>query len=89
MPTPDTTAEHKLAVVISKIPKITPPLPQPPSQVTSRNEAVNPHVNLRCPTCGYYAKTTKEWLAVKRLCCPIDGAELLTAGERGEKRGRG
>ncbi len=49
-----------------------------------------PHLNLRCPSCGYYAKTIPTMLAKARLICPVDPkhGKLLTADERGEKRGR-
>lgn len=49
-----------------------------------------PHLNLRCPSCGYYAKTTPACLKLARLICPVDPkhGKLLTADERNEKRGR-
>ncbi len=49
-----------------------------------------PHLNLRCPVCKYYAKTTVEMAKKARLVCPVDAkhGKLLTAEERGEKRGR-
>jgi hypothetical protein len=43
-----------------------------------------PQVNLRCPDCGYYAKTTLEFLAMGRLVCPLDELQLLTKQERKE-----
>lgn len=49
-----------------------------------RIQPSTPHVNLRCPECGYYAKTTKDMLDIGRLECPIDGEELLTRQERKE-----
>lgn len=53
-------------------------------------EPSSPHVNLRCGSCDYYAKTTLVFLAKGRLVCPMNKAHgnLLTAEERGEKRGR-
>lgn len=62
---------------------------QPAEQPAEKNDGPSPHINLRCAVCGYYAKTTQYWHSLKRLRCPIDGAELQTAKERGEKRGRG
>jgi hypothetical protein len=47
-----------------------------------------PHLNLRCPVCAYYAKTTPAMLKLARLACPLGHGKLLTAEERGEKRGR-
>lgn len=47
-----------------------------------RKQPTKSHVNLRCPSCDYYAKTTREMLAVGRLKCPADGETLLTAKER-------
>jgi hypothetical protein len=45
-------------------------------------------VNLRCPQCGYFAKTSNEMLSRGRLKCPVDGEVLATKEERGEKKGR-
>ncbi len=53
-----------------------------------KKQKVIPHLNLRCPACGYYAKTTPEWMSKGRLKCPVDGKDLLTKIERGETRGR-
>jgi len=53
-----------------------------------KKQKVIPHLNLRCPDCGYYAKTTPEWMSKGRLKCPVDGKDLLTKIERGETRGR-
>lgn len=55
-----------------------------------RKQNTPPHLNLRCPVCGYYAKTTPACLAKARLTCPVDAkhGHLLTAEERNEKRGR-
>lgn len=49
-----------------------------------------PQINLRCPSCGFFAKTTTEWHAKGKLVCPMNKAHgvLQTAEERGEKRGR-
>lgn len=46
------------------------------------------HLNLRCPKCDYYAKTTGAMLKQGRLRCPIDKSILQTKDERGETRGR-
>jgi len=46
------------------------------------------HVNLICSQCGYYAKTTQDFLKLARLRCPLDGTVLRTKDERGETRGR-
>lgn len=53
-------------------------------------QATPPHFNLRCPSCGYYAKTTMDFLNKGRLVCPVNPKHgvLKTAEERGEKRGR-
>lgn len=53
-----------------------------------KKQKIIPHLNLRCPACGYYAKTTPEWMSKGRLKCPVDGKDLLTKIERGETRGR-
>lgn len=55
-----------------------------------RKQNTPPHLNLRCPTCQYYAKSTPAMLKIARLICPVDPkhGKLLTAEERGEKRGR-
>lgn len=46
-------------------------------------------VNLRCPRCAYYAKTTRGMLRRARLKCPLHPAEVLeTPSERNEQRGR-
>lgn len=57
---------------------------------TSKKQNTPPHLNLRCPVCKYYAKTTPACLKLARLRCPVDVAHgiLKTAEERGEKRGR-
>ena len=46
------------------------------------------HVNLICDKCGYYAKTTRDFLKLGRLRCPLDSTVLKTKDERGETRGR-
>jgi hypothetical protein len=55
-----------------------------------KKQITSPHLNLRCPECGYYAKSTMVYLAIARLACPVSPKHgpLLTADERGEKRGR-
>lgn len=45
-------------------------------------------VNLRCPKCKFFAKTSAEMMGRGRLKCPVDGAVLATKEERGEKKGR-
>ena len=73
-----------------------PPAPEPepepkPKPIKEKKPKENsPHLNLRRPTCKYYIKTTAEMLAIARPNCPANIAhgKLLTANERGEKRGR-
>lgn len=52
-------------------------------------EAPSPHLNLRCGTCKFYAKTTEAMMKLGRLACPVDPkhGKLLTAVERSENRG--
>lgn len=71
--------------VVKPAKKATAPAPDGP-----KKQNTPPHLNLRCPSCGFYAKTTPEWLAKGRLQCPMNKAHgaLLTAEERNEKRGR-
>lgn len=56
---------------------------------TPKKQKLTPHLNLRCPSCGYYAKSTPAMLSKARLTCPVDPkhGKLLTAEERGETRG--
>lgn len=73
---------------VAKAPKAAPPAsgdPAPKKQVHA------PMLNIRCGTCGFFAKTTPAMLGKGRLKCPIHASHgnLLTAEERGEKRGRG
>ena len=53
-----------------------------------RKQNTPPHLNLRCPKCGYYVKSTPAMLEIARVKCPVDGQKLLTKEERGEHRGR-
>ncbi len=54
-----------------------------------KKQTAPPHLNLRCPLCGYYAKSIPSMLAKGRLKCPVHPAQNLeTAEERHEKRGR-
>lgn len=74
---------------------VKPPAP-PPVSVSSgaprpRREAqpAPAQINLRCPDCGYFAKTTVVMMAKARLVCPVSlsHGKLLTPAEREEKRG--
>ena len=47
-----------------------------------KKQPTEPHLNLRCPKCDYYAKTTRSYLAIGRLICPVDSQILLTWDER-------
>jgi hypothetical protein len=61
-----------------------------PSDAPAKKQNTPPHLNVRCAACGYYAKTTPAMMKIARLLCPVDHKHgmLLTAEERGEKRGR-
>ena len=76
-------------------PAAAPAAPKParksaPSTGEAKKQNTPPHLNVRCASCGYYAKTTPAMMKIARLKCPVDAkhGNLLTAEERGEKRGR-
>lgn len=83
-------------VVVDSTPQAKAPISKPaitkPTPVPAAPKAQNtpPHLNLRCPVCAYYAKSTPAMLKLARLVCPVDRKHgiLMTAEERGEKRGR-
>ena len=42
-----------------------------------KKQPYNKHVNLRCPKCDYYAKTTRDCLEIARLKCPSCRDQVL------------
>lgn len=56
----------------------------------SKKQNTPPLLNIRCPHCGFFAKVPAASIGGPRLVCPVakDHGKLLTAEERGEKRGR-
>lgn len=51
----------------------------------AKPKAESKNLNLRCPECNYYARTTDEFLSQGRLRCPIHKSQiLLTVEERRE-----
>jgi hypothetical protein len=74
------------------------PKPLPGGEVAQSDEPkVKPmkvshkdYVNVRCPAagCGYWAKTTEQFLELGRLKCPIHDVVMNTPAERGETRGK-
>jgi hypothetical protein len=80
----------KLKAEAIELPTIEEPPPPPPAVRPAAAADMSPHLNLRCPHCGYYVKSTAAMLSRARLTCPVDLQHglLLTAAERGEKRGR-
>lgn len=81
-------APEDMTLVEEEPPKHIPLPPKIPKE--KKKQIVKPHINLRCPKCNYYVKTTEDMLAIARPRCPVDITHglLLTAVERGEKRGR-
>lgn len=53
--------------------------PKPPA--VAKDGPAPPHLNLRCPVCNYYAKTTPDMMAVGRLLCPVSGHGILQTKE--------
>lgn len=43
---------------------------------------------VRCPKCGYTAKTFQQMLDIARIKCPVHDVAMLTALERQETRGK-
>lgn len=67
-----------------------PPASARPAAAPHEKKQPEPILNLRCPSCGYFAKVWPSHMAIARLKCPVDKShgDLLTAEERNEKRGR-
>lgn len=91
-PVPSALAKNLKETGITAPKAKTPPAPKAPRPEGEAPAKQNtpPHLNLRCPSCGYYAKSTPDMLAIARLACPVNSKHgiLLTKEERGENRGR-